>query len=422
MKIAIMGPADSIERVLKLAGPVDKDVQLLPYHAFSLSDSSTLFSQCQREVDGILFTGRGVYDSVASTQHIDIPWTFVPHNETGLYELLATHDLSAYQCASVDYMDYDTVKVCMRSSPISEFFVSPRDGIKTEKEYAAIHRKVFSEHKGVVVLTAFSPIVRQMQAEGIPVIRIYTTSESIRNKLSDLILTIRNQQMDNSKIAVQIIALQVGTERMTKTSSMEDFLAFETRLVPYLKMIAGAVFNYGRNEYIVFSTKGLIKKTEAQIAFFNLMKSSHAKVFSGIGMGSTAMLAELNANRAMEYSLKESTNSFYIMYENQIIDGPILESRFISRPTANIDHQLDEIVRTTGVSAAYLQKLDGLMRANQKDSFTADEMAELLNISKRSARRILKQLVDHRYATVSGTKCNAGAGRPQNIIYIHLNL
>lgn len=422
MKIAIMGPSDSIERVLTMAGPLDKDVQLLPYNAFSLSDSSTLFSQCQREVDGILFTGRGVYDSVASTQHIDIPWTFVPHNETGLYELLATHDLTPYQYASVDYLDYNTVKSCLRSSPISEFFVTPRDAVKTEKDYAAIHRKIFAEKKNVVVLTAFSPVVRQMKAEGIPVMRIYTTGESIRSKLNDLIMMIRNQQMDDSKIAVQIIDLQIGNERMTKTSYMEDFLTFEMRLVPYLKLIAGAVFNYGRNEYIVFSTKGLIKKAEAQITFFNLVKSSRVKVYSGIGMGSTAVLAELNANRAMEYSLKEPGSNFYIMYENQIVDGPILESRFISRHVDNTSEKMNQLVQTTGISAAYIQKLDGLMRANQKDSFTADEMAELLNISKRSARRILKQLVDHEYATVSGTKSNAGAGRPQNIVVIHLDL
>lgn len=420
-----MGPVDSIKRVMGFAADESEfssDIEFVSYNAFSLSDSAAMFAKCQRKVDGILFTGRAVYDSVVLCNNIDIPYTFVPHNENGLYELLATHDLSKYEYASVDSLDYETVKTCLRSSPIKEFSVYPLKDFKTEKDYLQTHRDNVRQHKNAVVFTAFSPIVKQLTKDGTPVFRIYTTKESVKSKLNELVLQIRNKKMDNSKIAVQIISLQMGTQRVTRTNSMENFLAFENQLLPYLKLISGAMFSYGRNEYIIFSTKGLIKKSEAQIEFFKIIKSSHFKISSGIGMGTTATLAEFNANKAIEYSLKENTSSFYIMYENQIIDGPILESGFVSCTTSNTDAAIGKIALATGLSANCIQKISSLISASDKNSFASDELSDLMNLSKRSSRRILKQLVDGGYASVSGTKSNVGAGRPQNIVKIELGL
>ena len=76
-------------------------------------------------------------------------------------------------------------------------------------------------------------------------------------------------------------------------------------IVEYVRSIQGSIFNFGRDEYIVFSHKGAIDNEENYNKLFKLQKEVKLNGFSlgvGIGIGTTAYQAETNGYKALTSS------------------------------------------------------------------------------------------------------------------------
>lgn len=415
MKIGILGPIDSIGRVVRCTQEEKLDVELISLEAYGLEDSDEIWRAKRDTVDGVLCTGPSVFDHL----HIDdcpLPVTFVPHNEDELFHLMATHDFRKYSCISIDLLETDVVNRCISDLNVPGITMPHKHG-RTQEEYLNFHIKNVKENENTLVLTTFTPIFQFFRKQGIPVFRMYQAETTIKSKMRELEMTVRNYKLDCSKIAVQLICLGEDEERVTQASALEKRLNLEQHLLPYIRGLEGAFFSYGRNEYIIFSTKGLITKREALTQFYQILTTSPYPIFSGIGIGETASLAEINANRAIAHSLHRGVPALFSMDENNIISGPITPHGAVAFSVS--DHKLEaEIAEKSDIGLSTIKKLKSLIEVTQKNTFTAEELAQLLNLSKRSARRILKQLIDSGYAGVLTKEVSPGAGRPQNVVKI----
>ena len=60
------------------------------------------------------------------------------------------------------------------------------------------------------------------------------------------------------------------------------------------------------------------------------------------------------------------------------------------------------------------------MKRQKKDTFTSVEIAELLNITPRSVNRIVKKIVEKKYAENVQVENSVTAGRPRRIIKFYI--
>lgn len=420
MKIAVIGPRDSLNNIMKIADEFEKDVQLIEYEGNTLKECIDATNNCKPEVDGILFSGRAIYDVVSRHCTLDICNSYIIHNETSILSILARENFKEHQFLSIDFLDKKIALEVLQSSKIENFEIIGADSLMNESNYINFHLKNFKQHQNVAVFTCFPLVVKELEKQGIPVYRLYATVFSIRNEINNLVGCIHNKNFDDAKISVQIINLQINNQRSTRTEALSKVLEFEQALIPYLQIIKGAIFNFSRNEYIIFSTKGLLTSDKAKNEFYNIITSTKFSVFSGIGIGATAAMAEINANKALDYSLKQTKPSFHILGENGILEGPILHKNILEHSPNTLCTDYSNISSKTGLSQQYLQKISNIIQIQKKDTFCANELAEYLEISNRSARRIIKQLFDGDCAIAIGKEYNLGSGRPQIIYKIKL--
>ncbi|MBF4692207.1 hypothetical protein [Fusibacter ferrireducens] len=418
MKIGVIGPKDSIEKVIN----VEKEyggIEFVYYEAHTLKDSIGVAEKCQEETDGILFTGCGIYDHVSQMISLYKPNKFTPHNETSLFTLILNEKNIEIQNCSIDIIEENIVRDIVAESNLKKCSVLPRNPKFTEEDYIKFHDENWNSGDFDAVFTCFSAIYDYYKKREIPVYRLYTTKFAIRNTISQLISDIKNKQIDDSKISVQVIKIYVSENyRRTKLDDLDKVLDFEKELITYLRTINGAIFNFSWNEFIIFTTKGSIKSLEAKSMFHKIITKSKFRICSGVGIGNNASEAEYNAFEALKYSEENKENCLFFMNEDQVVEGPILEPNNLSYSSNTMNTNLEEISKITELSTNFLQKISSVIKLYGKDCFTSAELANYLGIGERSGRRILKKLVDGGYGSIVASKNKPGAGRPTNIIKI----
>lgn len=419
MKIGVMGPKDSIDKVLEIKDEYENDIEWTSYEAHTLKESADMAQKCQQEVDGILFTGCSVYDSVYQSVELYKPNRFVHHNETSLFNLIIKELDSEIYNVSVDIIEEKTVSEIISETKLKSYRVLPYTPGYKEKDYIKFHEKNFDQGGTDAIFTAFSPIYDYFKKKSIPVYRLYTTKFSIRNTISQLISEIKNKQIDDAKISVQIIRIGIDeNHRKTKFEYLDKVLDFEKELITYLKTIKGAIFNSSSSEYMIFTTKGYIKSEVAKSQFYKILTKSKFRVYSGIGIGNNAAEAEYNASLALKYSEDSMESCFFFIYEDKMVEGPILQPNNLLYSSNTMNTSLKKVSEKTGLSINYLQKIKSIIELYGKDSFSSSELAHYLGISDRSSRRILRMFVDGGYGSIVANESKAGVGRPQNIIKI----
>ena len=106
------------------------------------------------------------------------------------------------------------------------------------------------------------------------------------------------------------------------------------------------------------------------------------------------------------------------MDENGALTGPLGSESAISYDLISRDDQVEQIAQETGMSGAYIAKLMALIQLRGDAEFDVKELADCLNITVRSAHRIIRKLLECGYATVCG-KESSGAGRPKTLVRLH---
>lgn len=420
MKIGIIGPVDSIEKILSLKEEFNH-ISFKCYVTNCLKEAEKQFEACQEECDGILFTGCSVFDFISQRNKIHKPNKFIPHNESSLFSLILKEKGLNLKNISVDIINENIVLDTFKEMEIKNCNVLSFTPGFTENDYIEFHEKNIREQAVNTVLTSFQSIYNYFRDKDILVYRLYTTKFSIRNTINALVNDIKNKEIDLAKISVQIVKLDFKENLITVFDTLEKTLEFQKNLVPYLKVIQGAIFNRNNSEFIIFSTKGALQNKEANMNFFKVLSKSNFNVFSGIGIGKTASEAEFNAVEALKSSINYKKSSLFMMDEEKKIIGPMNDISSLKIINEISTVKLEEIEIKTELSKRYINKLFSLMELYKTNVFSAEELAKHLGISNKSSRRILKKIIDSNYGKILKKEVKLKSGRPKNIVEINFN-
>ncbi len=236
--------------------------------------------------------------------------------------------------------------------------------------------------------------------------RLYSTSIQIKEVVEKLLYKINTQIISDSAIAVQVVKVVSFETSLYQYETLKRKGVFELKLLEYVQEIQGFLFNFGIDEYIIFSTRGAIKERENMMNFLEIIKVEtryNFSIFSGIGYGSTYYIAEISARKVLNSSISYGKPSLFVK-DGDSLNGPIGERSELFYNTKVSNEKIIKIAYKTGINISHIIKLFSLAQKTGKKEFDSQKIAGYLNITERSARRILKKLLENNLGVLKPLK------------------
>lgn len=156
-----------------------------------------------------------------------------------------------------------------------------------------------------------------------------------------------------SRISAAILELN-SLERQNENyyTSMLEKTEVEKNILQYVKSVQGAVFEFGRKEYVIFASAGLLGEKKHQNRLLRLqqeVRENGLSLSAGIGMGMTAYRAEMNARGALAYSRKRSSQEIYCINDENVMEGPLGLEQQLKYEMISSDPKIQEIAGHTSL-------------------------------------------------------------------------
>lgn len=425
MIIGCIGPSDSIQLIEEVVGRCCPDVTLRIYVRERAEDSWEVLEECQRETQGTLFTGIAVQEGAKARGSVTNPYEHIPRGGYSLLRVLSEmhrKDIKSGRL-SIDVVSEDILVEVVREFGVEleNIHSMPFALHLSEREYFDRHVELYEAGKIEAIATGFGYVYSELKKRGLPVFRLYASTLQIRDSLSRLVSRVNARSLRSAGIAIQLIKLNsITRSSINQYDDMKNGGRFYLELLEYVRAIQGSLFNFGTEEHVIFSTRGLIESEPHREHFKRLLSWGRERniIFSsGIGIGSTAFEAEKSARKALDNASKLEKGGLFVVDGKQI-RGPIGEADELEYSTHVVDVRLLDMSEKIGISPSYLDKIKSLMDKTRKDTFDSSDLAACLGIGERSARRVLKKFLDSGYAEINGKEVANQVGRPKKMVRI----
>ncbi|MFV0420842.1 hypothetical protein [Oleidesulfovibrio sp.] len=425
--IALIGPSDSVGVIRECVTRFFPNLTFRAYIREHTNDTHEILEQSQSECDGLLFAGIGVQEAAKAKGVVTKPHTQL---ERGAYSLL--HAFAAIQRSgvphsriSIDVITDPVLNEVIReySLPFAKVYSMPFAVQLREEEYLQRHLELLNSGKVDLAISGFGGVYRQLRMADHTAFRMLPSSLQIRETMDRLLADIATRGLRSAGIAIQIVRLHRNEElSANQYDQMKDEGRFFLELLEYVRAIQGSLFNFGKHEYVIFSTRGVIESPVHLEMFTRLIqwgRSNNLLLSSGIGIGATAFEAEKSARLALSHGRKLPQGGLYLV-QGDHIRGPLGEQGELNYRTRIEDTTLLRMAEEIGISASYVDRIRAVIDKTGKNTFDANDLAACLGIGERSARRVLKKFVDSGYATLVGKENAHQVGRPKNLVKISI--
>lgn len=350
---------------------------------------------------------------------------YVPYRGASAYKVLCN---IFYQGYKADDISFDTItrsdiergfkEMAIPFQHITCLETSVND---TLQDYIAFHKKQLASQKAKVVVTTSLAVQQQLQSDGIKAWCILPVRVSIRTVLNMILSDYRISQLHNSQIAVQFFDFDLYKCEDSFYVTTDDIYSRELNitqaLLRYTKNIQGSLKAAGQGKFFIFTTRGLLdERTQGFqniIADENLQNINSELLACGIGLGTSANEAEINAMLALQHSKNAGAGCWYVVMDDKTISGPLGNANAL---TFSYDFEkLHSLSKKTGLTVATLNKIISLEKKLASKPVSARDLAAMLHILPRSARRLIATLVKHSIAVETGTETPALRGRPYKL-------
>lgn len=428
IRIGIIGPNDTIEKIADVTREFENVAEFIFKEYQQYQDIVNLTKEIQQVCDILFFSGEAPYSVSLNSGILDKPALYIPRDGTSFYRTIweIQKKLPGFSKISSDVVSPTIIDETMKELEIENvksFYLKYNFGLSHQAIFE-FHKSLWDEGKLDACITGFTNVFESLSAAGVQVFKVYPTKPLIRETIQKAILlgTVKKEQ--EGQIAIQIVRIRNQSEEETSEYSFMLLRnQLEAALIRYTQKNFGAIFPFGRDEFLIFTNRGAIQDIHEIFADQFENSSGGVLLSSGIGLGHTVYDAERNARHALSYALHKNVNCLYLKDGAGDLTGPITKDsdQWLSfENEQSEDEALWNIVEKSGISATYIQKLRGLSKKLSRLEVDAKTVADYLGISQRSARRILTDLVDSGFADVIDEVSQAQTGRPRKIYFLKI--
>ncbi|MGX6592192.1 hypothetical protein [Cetobacterium ceti] len=417
MKIAIVGAPDSVEKVYNVLEQHNSEVEFIKCIEEKVENTPKLIEKIQNEVDGIYVTGVGIYSLIKKKLKIPVAYTSrkFPSIAKAFWDLKNDYVDFGSLKLGIDIVDKNSLKDVLTefNIPLESYNLQEYVKSKSEEEYLKEYERLLKNDKINCIMTAFGHIYFYFKKMDVPVYRLQASGIEIKEKFQSLVRDIEFVKNEESSLGVQIIKIH--------GEGISEFLIDDAEIIleNFSKEIQGDYKKLDNHEYMLIGTKKMLKNKDiiwilkkALMEFIE--QNEEINIGIGIGYGESILYAEKNARKALGLSLEKKEFQIFAS-EGKSIRGPLFEQKEIEYRD-QVNEEIYKIAKNAGISSNYLCKIKAIQSKYDKKEFSSKELAEYLEISERSANRIIKSTLENGFGKLIEFENSIKAGRPRRII------
>ena len=427
IKVGVVGPLwirESLQRCFNLFPSLSPIFRL----SDRLSDASDFTVELASQVDCLLYSGRVPYLVAKENIPDHISAFYIPLKGAGLYRALyrlkQRRDMSHISFDGIQLQFIESVKTSLSENftyNVFEEAVLPG----SLEQIIQFHKEVDKVNDCCAAVTSLKIVHERLGEEGI-------TSEWLIPTEEDMIVILERLLLATTQRKEKEMQIVFGRIYIDDTSFMKDFKTerqLQTRnhqinrlLFDFVEQFDGYLTPFHDHEYLFITNRGAFERITEGYKSLPILdeakKGLGVKLSIGIGFGETAFQAGGNARTAVFQAKNFGGNCGFIVREDREVFGPIELDVPIKYPLSITDQKLIEKAADIGTSAVYLEKTLSMLKRKKDNRFSAQEVAEILGITNRSAHRILQSWLDGEIIEVIGTEKVTRRGRPRQVFTI----
>ena len=364
-------------------------------------------------IDVCLFASPVPYEYARRAGVISVPSTYVRLDGGALYAALLrasrsqAHDIER---VSVDVLSRSSVEEAYAEVGLSPEGVRLRQDPGSPAALAAFHERLWRMGETSVALTCLESVSRRLSRAGVPVMNIRPTDAAIRMAVWNAVLLGGHHRLEAAQLAlvvVEVPRLREGARRALSRYARDELrLTVHRFLTGEAQRMQAVVIPADDHSFLVAATRGSLAAATgdfSQVPFADRARAELGITIEvGIGMGRTAQEAETYARTALIRSRSAGTGPG---------PAPLREGQpLVPPPRRATPPALGAPSRGVETLSRLAARLEGSETALVVDAETA---GRLLGVTSRTARRLLRGLVDEGLAWPLPPSRAAQPGRPR---------
>ncbi|MGG4496536.1 transcriptional regulator [Brevibacillus reuszeri] len=430
IRIAAISSEEFVPRIRKNIH-ADANIHLTAYTYQNPKESAALLDLID-DCDVLLFAGPLPYFfAKEKTEQKKWPAVYIPSDEYTI-SLSLFHTMLHVQ-GGLDRISIDMPKAAYIEKvaeeldiPSTPWFVTDYSEIVEEggtrfdvEQVIRFHREHWETGESKFALTGVDYVYARLRELNIPCAPLIVPDKNIRDAIQQAVAYGQLKISKNSQIAVGIAAINQVEAGYQAESQMQDAtIILLQELLELVKETDASIQKLGMDQFIIYGTRGSIEQMMeyGKIAHVleNVSRLCKVTVSMGFGFGLTAKEAEANARIAIYHARKTQESNAYLVTDEKEVIGPVnTEAKIFQLKSEN--KAVLEIAEKSGSSVATINKLIQYVKLRRDNRFTATDLAEYLQISRRSSERTVKKLIDHQVIEVVGEEQPYQQGRPRAV-------
>ncbi|WP_096274306.1 hypothetical protein [Paucisalibacillus globulus] len=424
--IGVIAPSalsDQTKKVLKAFPNFKPVIRVLD----NLQNPTQIVTDLINMVDVLMITDYYLYYTIKQQVDFKIPVHHVPLMGTGLYRsLVLIKNSHGLEQLSIDILAPQYVhQVLYELEEENCHIMEYRSDTFDIDSVVQFHLKNYHE-TGAIALTGIQEVSNRLIELDIPHEWVTPTNQDMIVSLERALLASETRRNKESQIVFGYISIdnfQKLSERFTSEHDVQLLnLQIQQRLLDFIKQLDGHFVNIGGEEYLFITTRGIFERETRGYKFLPLLENTKNQIgvtlSLGVGFGQTASEAGNHARLALRQSKELGGDVCYIVREDRSVIGPVdlnNTQQYEQYELSITDAKLLDRAEKAGMSAAYMAKLMARVARHNKIDYTAQELASTLNITIRSAHRILLKWMDAELVDIVGEEKVTYKGRPRRI-------
>ncbi|AVQ98311.1 hypothetical protein OBCHQ24_04540 [Oceanobacillus iheyensis] len=428
IRIGIIGP----EALMYLSKEVLKTFpNFKPF--FSIITSSSVIAdvtqQLMTEVDVLMFTEHHLYTEAKQAIDFHIPVHHVPLMGTGLYRsLFLIKNNFVLKQLSIDSIDKKYVEQILfeqKDSNYEYIIFKSQSGSDLIGEIIDFHTQNYNKN-GSIAITGIQNVSLKLSEMNIPNEWVIPTQQDMIVSFERALLATETRRNKESQIVFGLMDIDNFSKVIESCKSEYDVqllkIKIQQMLLDYTKHLDGHLVNSSSEGFSFITTRGIFERETRGYKYIPLLQDTknelNITLSIGVGFGGTAAEAGSHARLALRQSKESGGNVCYIVREDRSVLGPVditTNTQYERYELAITDAKLLDKADKAGMSAAYMTKLMARVARYKKYDYTAQELATTLNITNRSAHRILLKWMDAEIVEIVGEERVTLKGRPRRI-------
>ncbi|WP_260288763.1 helix-turn-helix domain-containing protein [Peribacillus aracenensis] len=431
IRLGVIIAQHSLKELKTVPGRVQEscEIVMLPYQR--LHETIDLYLQNQQHVDGFVLTELAYYYLTEKWGNFPMPTYTFQISKQEFYEKLLQISLSNrnldFSRIYIDFIasqnNFLGLKQVLneKDMPLMVSFSQVTDQVY--EEVLNEHIQLWQERKIDLSLTRLSNIVEDLVRHEVPHIFLFPSPDSVVQQFEQIISELSLIKLAESQIAIGHITIgnpDTGKQNINEWEFQQmllhkSLLEFSTeQKVPFLIQKSNGSFE------LISSYKEL--KTLTHNLSQCLLMSYLGKVlpFSvhiGWGVDNTMYKARSNAQSANNLSVTSRSPGTYVVTDTDKIIGPLGEGNCLEYLNG-VNKSIQRISKDVEISTLQLQKIMAVISKTESNELTAEELAYHLDVTVRSANRILNRLEEKGVARILYKKQEKLRGRPKKIYQI----